>query len=123
MTEQRESLEQRGPTAQTGLHRVVRMTFRTEAVPEFLEIFADVVADIRRQPGCLHVELMRDAQWPDVYATFSVWKSEAALEAYRQTPFFRKTWSLTKALFAAPPRAESYGPVSTTQEPASKRNR
>jgi quinol monooxygenase YgiN len=90
------------------LHRVVRMTFRADAVATFLELFNKVKADILAQPGCRHVELMRDAQNPDSFATFSVWESEEALEAYRQSDFFRKTWSRTKALFAAPPRAESY---------------
>lgn len=108
MTARHDSPERRGWTAQAGLHRVVRMTFRSETVAEFLELFSVVEPDIRRQPGCMHVELMRDVQWPNAFATFSIWESEAALDAYRQTPFFRTTWSRTKSLFAAPPRAESY---------------
>lgn len=92
----------------SGLHRVVRMTFRPDAVNDFLELFKEVESHIRAQPGCQHVQLMQDAEWPTVFATFSVWDSKESLEAYRKSDFFRSTWTRTRALFAAPPKAESY---------------
>lgn len=95
-------------TEHSVLHRVVRMTFRPDAVNDFLDLFNEVETHIRAQPGCQHVQLMQDAEWPTVFATFSVWDSKESLESYRKSDFFRSTWTRTRALFAAPPKAQSY---------------
>lgn len=96
------------PAEQHRLHRIVRMTFRPDAVDEFLTLFAEVKSHIRAQPGCQDVQLMQDTDWPAVFATFSIWDSDDALQAYRRSAFFRSTWTRTRAMFAAPPKAESY---------------
>jgi quinol monooxygenase YgiN len=82
------------------LIRIVRMTFRPEAVGEFEAIFNDSKARIRAFPGCLHLELLRDLDQPHVFCTYSHWDGPGALEAYRQSELFKSTWAKTKALFA-----------------------
>jgi quinol monooxygenase YgiN len=89
------------------LIRVVRMTFRPDGVEPFLELFRASRPLIGDFPGCLHLELWRDADAPDVFCTYSHWESEAALEAYRQSELFRSTWARTKPLFAAKAQAFS----------------
>ncbi len=90
------------------LIRIVRMTFRPEAVPAFLEIFAASQAQIAAQPGCQSVRLWRDAATPAILATYSLWESEAALNAYRRSALFGTVWPRTKALFAAPAQTFSF---------------
>ena len=87
--------------------RVVQMSFRPEAVSIFEELFAERKSRIRHFEGCLHLELWQDAGKPEVFFTYSHWESEAHLNRYRFSPFFKETWGLTKALFAAPPQAWS----------------
>ena len=89
--------------------RVVQMTFALDAVLAFQELFADRKMRIRHFEGCLHLELWQDAHRPEVFFTYSHWVSEAHLNHYRYSPFFKETWKLTKALFAAPPQAWSIG--------------
>jgi heme oxygenase (mycobilin-producing) len=90
------------------LKRIVKLTFRPEAVDEFLEqVFEPAQSKIRAVDGCLHMELLRDTAQPNVLFTLSHWVSEHHLEQYRQSELFRQTWSKTKALFAAPPAAWS----------------
>ncbi len=87
--------------------RIVQMTFRPEAVTVFRHLFAERKERIRHFEGCRHLELWQDASRPEVFFTYSHWESEAHLNRYRFSPFFKETWGLTKALFAGPPQAWS----------------
>jgi quinol monooxygenase YgiN len=90
------------------IKRIVKLTFRPEAVDEFLkQVFEPAEHKIRAFEGCLHMELLRDQQHPNVLFTLSHWESAQHLERYRQSELFRHTWGKTKALFAAPPAAWS----------------
>ncbi len=89
------------------LIRIVRMTFRPGAVDTFLEHFDRVAPSIRAFGGCEHLELWQDLHAPTRCTTYSLWRSEQALEAYRESELFRSTWSVVKPLFAAPPHAFS----------------
>ena len=93
------------------LVRVVRMTFRPEAVPDFLALFERTAPRIRAAPGCHRLDLWRDAADPARFATHSLWTDAAALDAYRASSLFRTTWAATKPLFAEPATATSYDPV------------
>ncbi len=90
------------------MKRIVRMTFRPEAVDAFLQIFDDTKEKIRAFPGCLHLELWRERAQPHVCCTYSVWTQPEALEAYRRSALFRQTWARTKVLFADRPQAWSF---------------
>ena len=85
------------------------MSFREDAIATFQELFAERKSRIRHFEGCLHLELWQDAQHTEIFFTYSHWESEAALNRYRFSPFFKETWGLTKALFAQPPQAWSVG--------------
>jgi len=88
------------------LKRIVKMTFREAAVPDFLAIFEESKPKIRAFEGCHHLELLRDLQRPNVLFTFSFWENEEALGRYRQSELFKTTWKKTKALFSE--RAEAW---------------
>ena len=89
------------------LLRVVRLTFDPAHVPAFLALFEATKTRIRAQPGCLGLDLWRDAAAPAVFCTYSRWQSAAALDAYRRSALFGEVWPATKRLFAAPPVAFS----------------
>ncbi|MBK8489858.1 MAG: antibiotic biosynthesis monooxygenase [Saprospirales bacterium] len=81
------------------LKRIVKLTFHSELVPQFLELFESTKERIRHFPGCLHLELLRDMGRGNVFFTYSFWENEAALNAYRDSELFQETWTKTKALF------------------------
>lgn len=87
--------------------RVVRMTFRTDAVADFRALFAERKSTIAAFEGCTHLELWQDAADPAVFCTYSHWASEAHLDRYRFSEFFKDTWGETRALFSAKPVAWS----------------
>jgi quinol monooxygenase YgiN len=90
------------------LVRTVQMTFKTDAIDDFLAVYDRSAPQIRDVEGCLHLELWEDSRYPGILTTHSRWKSEEALEAYRESDLFRNAWSAAKSLFAAPPRASSH---------------
>jgi quinol monooxygenase YgiN len=98
------------------LKRIVKMTFREDAVDAFLsDVFEHSKAAIRAFPGCRHMELLRSAETPAMFFTLSVWDDAAALERYRQSAFFKNTWAKTKVLFAE--KAEAWS-VTVADSPA-----
>ncbi|MEM6646614.1 MAG: antibiotic biosynthesis monooxygenase family protein [Bacteroidota bacterium] len=96
------------------LRRIVRMTFRPDAVEAFVHLFETAAPHIRAFPGCHHLELWRDAEDATVFTTFSHWTDADALNAYRHSDLFRTTWAKTKPLFAAKPETWSYLPSDPT---------
>lgn len=87
------------------IKRIVKLTFQEVLVPDFLVIFEESKDKIRAFDGNLHLELLRDIAQPNVLFTLSFWEDEAALEHYRQSDLFQKTWARTKLLFADKPAA------------------
>jgi len=88
------------------IKRIVKLTFQEEKIPEFLEIFERSKDRIRAFEGCEHLELWQAKQASNVLFTYSYWKNEAALNAYRKSDFFGATWKKTKVLFTE--RAEAW---------------
>ena len=88
------------------LVRVVKMTFRTDAVEVFKEFFEERKDKIRGFEGCAHLELWQDNTDTNIFFTYSKWQNEAALAHYRNSAFFRDTWQQTKQMFAS--KAEAW---------------
>jgi len=87
--------------------RIVRMTFEPGKTEVFLDIFNASENQIRMMSGCLHLELWKDIDQPNVFVTHSHWASVEALNTYRESEFFGKVWKETKALFIEKPVAFS----------------
>ncbi len=87
--------------------RIVRLTFREDAVASFETLFEERKERIRGFEGCLHLELWQDIKQPNVYCTYSHWADESYLDKYRFSEFFKETWTITKALFLDKPVAWS----------------
>lgn len=100
------------------LIRSVRMTFESEKVEDFLRIFDQSKSKIRNVPGCTHLELHRDYTRKNIFATYSIWDSEEALNNYRDSDLFKEVWSKTKALFEKEPVAFSSRLVEEVSERA-----
>jgi heme oxygenase (mycobilin-producing) len=80
--------------------RIVRMHFTEAGVEEFLEIFNKNKTAIRNFPGCQHLQLLKDADDPNTYATLSYWDEPQSLENYRKSELFGSVWGRVKTLFS-----------------------
>lgn len=79
--------------------RIVRLELKPENCSEFEAFFEKIKDTIASMPGCNGVKLYKDADMNNVYYTHSDWDSVDALNAYRDSDFFKKTWAYTKTLF------------------------
>ncbi len=87
------------------IKRIVKLTFQEKHLPDFMAIFEESKGKIRAFDGNLHLELLQDAEQPNILFTLSFWEDAAALERYRQSELFKATWARTKVLFADKPAA------------------
>lgn len=81
------------------------MSFKPESVEGFKKIFETNWQRIKGFEGCSHVELLQDENQPGIFFTYSLWQSEAHLNAYRNSELFANVWGATKVLFNAKPEA------------------
>lgn len=89
------------------LIRIVRMTFRPEAVEDFVKYFDANKNAIRNFDGCRHLELWQDEHEKNIFTTYSHWESEECLNQYRDSELFKSIWKYTRSLFTAKPQAFS----------------
>src|SRR3954454_23028200 len=94
------------------LVRLVKMTFKTEAVEVFKQFFEERREKIRSFEGCNHLELWQDNKHSHIFFTYSHWQSETALSRYRNSAFFKDTWQQTKLLFETKAEAWSVDQVA-----------
>ena len=87
--------------------RIVKMTFKPELVPDFEQLFEETKNQIRGFEGCLHLQLLRDVNQPNIFFTYSHWINTESLNNYRNSALFAHVWPATKKLFAAKPEAWS----------------
>lgn len=95
------------------LIRIVKMKFNPGKVDIFLENFNNNKERIRNFDGCRLLELYRDKNDSSEFFTYSYWESEAHLEAYRNSAFFKKVWAETKILFSDKPKAWSVDKITS----------
>ena len=87
--------------------RIVKMTFREDRIKEFTDLFETRRDTIAGFAGCTHLDLWQDNIQKNIFFTYSKWDSDADLNHYRYSGFFKETWGMAKVLFAAPPEAWS----------------
>lgn len=93
------------------IKRVVKMTFKTEYIERFKDIFSVSQPLIKAMNGCHHVELLQDVKNPCVFFTLSIWDDTQSLDNYRNSELFEGVWGKTKILFDAKPEAWSLNQI------------
>ena len=87
--------------------RIVKMSFKKDAVETFLEDFNKNKNKIRNFKGCRLLELYRDKENTHIFFSYSYWDDQAALDSYRESALFRTIWNRTKLMFDEKPVAWS----------------
>lgn len=93
--------------------RIVQLTFADAHCAAFESLFETLRNDIRHFPGCSHLELWKDRSRPGVYCTYSTWSGPEALDEYRHSDLFAKTWSTIKPWFSGKPEAWSLDRIAS----------
>jgi quinol monooxygenase YgiN len=91
--------------------RIVKMIFREQEIPAFLELYKSSCTKIRSFEGCKSLKLIQSKDDKRIMFTISEWQSEEFLEKYRSSELFKSTWTKTKILFADRPEAWTSSPA------------
>ena len=91
--------------------RIVKLTLQSDKTEDFLAFFAKHKKEITSFPGCLFLQGLRDINNNNIFFTYSHWKNETALNAYRDSDFFQSIWPQAKLWFAEKPEAWSNTPL------------
>lgn len=89
------------------IRRIVKLSFQPEKCADFEAKFHEIKEMIRQQEGCREVQMFRSKKEGNIYFTWSLWESENALNAYRDSPFFDGVWQEVKQWFSDRPEAWS----------------
>lgn len=89
------------------IKRIVKLTFKSEHIDKFQEIFEQSKEKIAAFEGCHYVELLQQIDDERVFFTYSLWSDPSDLDRYRHSELFKDTWSKTKILFDDRPQAWS----------------
>ncbi len=87
--------------------RIVKLTIDPAKKDSFKAVFLDNKDQIKGFEGCLHLELLQDKKYDNVFFTYSKWESEDHINAYRKSELFGGIWKQAKATFCALPEAWS----------------
>lgn len=80
--------------------RIVKMTFKSDEIEKFQEIFHQSRNLIKAFDGCILLELMNDIHDENTFFTISHWENQEHLDLYRNSYLFKNTWAKAKPLFA-----------------------
>jgi hypothetical protein len=89
------------------LVRIVKMSFDKSKIDLFLKNFHKNKQLIKNFEGCKLLELNQDINNPSIFFTYSYWKSEEHLNAYKNSDLFKQVWAKTKIYFNERPEAWS----------------
>ncbi len=89
------------------LIRIVKMTFQEARTADFKEFVKTIGDTIRAFDGCEHLDILQDIHHPNIFFSYSWWTSEKNLNHYRNSDFFKGTWSKVRRWFDSKPEAWS----------------
>ncbi|MFL2663860.1 MAG: putative quinol monooxygenase [Crocinitomicaceae bacterium] len=90
------------------LVRIVKLTFKEEALSEFYREFETHKNNIASFPGCRGMKLLKGIDNPTVIMTYSHWDDKEALNKYRESDLFSGLWTKIKPMFGNKPEAWSH---------------
>ncbi|MFY9173896.1 MAG: putative quinol monooxygenase [Peptococcia bacterium] len=68
---------------------VVKVTVKPGKAEDFKNIAAELVAETRKEEGCISYQLFQDNQNPDLLFFIEEWTNGEALNAHRETKHFK----------------------------------
>lgn len=96
--------------------RLVKMQFKEDHKTDFVSLFNNKKEMIQNHDGCQSVKLFNDVKDDSVFFTYSIWKSETHLNEYRNSEFFKETWTTTKSMFVDKAKAWSVKEAPLTSD-------
>lgn len=69
---------------------IARHVIRTECIEDYQKLAAELVAETRKEPGCLFYTLNQSTSDPRVHCFMEGYKDKAAIEAHNSSEYFQR---------------------------------
>lgn len=69
---------------------VAKGTYSDDKVEEVIELYGELVAETRKEDGCISYCLFRDIQDRSILTVIEEWESQEALDAHMKTEHFTR---------------------------------
>lgn len=104
------------------LNAMVILQVHIRVRPEFTDAFQEATLQNAHQsvqePGCLRFDVAQQSDDPTRYVLIEVYRSEAAIDAHRQTAHFAKWREAAEPMMAEPRTRQILKPLFPTEEEA-----
>lgn len=94
------------------VHVLARITAQPASADALREILVELVAQSRREAGCLHYELFQQEGAAHIFQTVERWADGAAADAHMSTPHVAAAIAKAGALLGAPPEILRYAQIA-----------
>ena len=82
----------------------VTINIKPESVEDFTQAsFGDAQGSVRDEPGCFRFDIHRNAEVPNRFHLYEVYRDEASFQAHLETPHFKNWISTVQDMFAGEP--------------------
>ena len=90
----------------------VHVTIKAGHEEQVLEAFRNLEIETRREPGCIFYVVQRSREDPRRFLVYEQYTDQAALEAHRNSPHFKKYAAEGFYRFVEERQAELFDPIS-----------
>jgi len=94
--------------AEDTLRVVARVKARPNKVNELLSLLSSLVEPTRKEPGCIHYELLQNNEDPTDFTLIEEWQSNIALQSHFSTKHFKEALTKLPNLVASEPDIQRY---------------
>ena len=82
---------------------VAKVTLKPEHIDTFKNLVAEIVAETRREDGCIAYQLYNDVNATHVFAFIEEWESDAHLKAHMNSAHFKSIFPQIAVLLEKDP--------------------
>jgi len=94
--------------AEDTLRVVARVKARPNKVHELLSLLSSLVEPTRKEPGCIHYELLQNNEDSTDFTLIEEWQSNMALQSHFATKHFKEALAKMPNLVASEPDIQRY---------------
>ena len=98
--------------AENTLRVVARIRARPNKVDELLSVLSSLVEPTRKEPGCIHYELLQNNEDSTDFTLIEEWQSDTDLQSHFATKHFKGALTKLPNLVASEPDIQRYHPVT-----------
>ena len=94
------------------VHIMARITSLPESAATMSSLLAELVAQSRKEEGCLHYELFQRADAAHVFQTVERWRDQAAVDAHMKSPHVANAIAQGTPHFGAAPEIQAFNQIA-----------